>query len=97
MSRTGSGLTRPLPKDLGLVETKDHPRIFEAARAANTTVLTKDRDFVDLVKRRGAPPQIIWITCGNTSTPEMKRVLEATFENASALLASEEIVVEVKG
>ena len=43
---------------------------------------TKDSDFVELVHRLGVPPQIIWITCGNTSNGEMMRVLETTFQSA---------------
>jgi predicted nuclease of predicted toxin-antitoxin system len=46
------------------------PTIFDAARIADAVVLTKDRDFVDPVRRRGIPPRVIWITCGNTSTHE---------------------------
>jgi len=60
-------------------------------------VLTKDRNFVDLVKRRGAPPYVIWITCGNTSNHEMIRILEVTFERACELVASGEVIVEIKG
>ncbi|MDF5718318.1 MAG: DUF5615 family PIN-like protein [Rhizonema sp. NSF051] len=30
-------------------------------------MITKDSDFVDLVDRLGTPPQIIWLTCGDTS------------------------------
>ena len=81
---------------LNLVEASD-PTIFDAARRANAIVLTKDRNFVDLVKRRGAPPYIIWITCGNTSNHEMIRILEVTFERACELVASGEVIVEIKG
>jgi predicted nuclease of predicted toxin-antitoxin system len=56
-------------KDLQLLQATD-PTIFDAARIADAVVLTKDRDFVDLVRRRGIPPHVIWITCGNTSTHE---------------------------
>jgi predicted nuclease of predicted toxin-antitoxin system len=81
---------------LGLVATSD-PEIFRAARAADAVVLTKDRDFVELVLRRGAPPPVIWITCGNTSNQELMRVLDATFEKACELLASGEAMVEIRG
>ena len=64
---------------------------------AGAVVLTKDRDFVDLVHRQGAPPQIIWVTCGNTSNREMIRILQATFAEACELLAAGEPVVEIKG
>jgi predicted nuclease of predicted toxin-antitoxin system len=83
-------------KDLGLVESSD-PQIFAAARAKNAAVLTKDRDFVDLVKRHGPPPQIVWVTSGNTSNREMIRMLAATFHRALELLNAGETVVEIKG
>jgi predicted nuclease of predicted toxin-antitoxin system len=82
--------------ELNLVNASD-PAIFGLARNAGAIILTKDRDFVELVHRRGTPPQVIWITCGNTSDDEMMRVLDATFERACALLASGEEIVEIKG
>lgn len=60
-------------------------------------VITKDRDFVNLVRRRGTPPRIIWVTCGNTSNREMREILSVTFEKACGLLADGEPVVEIKG
>jgi predicted nuclease of predicted toxin-antitoxin system len=81
---------------LGLVATSDS-EIFRSARAADAVVLTKDRDFVELVLRRGAPPAVIWITCGNTSNQELMRVLDATFEKACELPASGEAMVEIRG
>jgi predicted nuclease of predicted toxin-antitoxin system len=82
--------------ELHLVNASD-PTIFGLARSADAMILTKDRDFVELVHRRGTPPQVIWITCGNTSNDEMMRVLDATFERACELLASGEAIVEIKG
>ena len=82
--------------ELGFVPAKD-PAIFEAARKAGALVLTKDRDFVDLVARLGPPPQIVWITCGNTSNQEMKRILESTFAAVLELAALGEAVIEIKG
>ncbi len=52
-------------RDLGLRDAED-PEIFETAKAQKAIVMTKDSDFVDLVERLGSPPQIIWLTCGNT-------------------------------
>jgi predicted nuclease of predicted toxin-antitoxin system len=83
-------------RDLNLLGATD-PAIFDLARSAEAIVFTKDRDFVDLVHRLGPPPQIIWITCGNTSNREMMRVLETTFQRARELLASGEKMVEIKG
>jgi len=51
---------------------------FDAARAAHATVLTKDSDFVSLLERLGAPPQLIWLRVGNCSNQELERILKAT-------------------
>ncbi|NEQ19429.1 MAG: hypothetical protein F6K28_06855 [Microcoleus sp. SIO2G3] len=53
-------------RDVGLRDAED-AEIFEAAKAQGVILMTKDSDFVDLVERLGVPPQIIWLTCGNTS------------------------------
>jgi len=81
---------------MGFVESSD-AGIFEATRLVDAVVITKDRDFVNLVRRLGTPPRIIWVTCGNTSNREMRQVLGVTFENACGLLAGGEPVVEIKG
>jgi predicted nuclease of predicted toxin-antitoxin system len=52
--------------DLGLREAEDQV-IFFSARQADVAVMTKDSDFLELEKRLGAPPKIIWVSCGNTS------------------------------
>lgn len=53
-------------RDLDLRDAEDE-EIFLAAKKENAVVITKDRDFVDLIDRLKAPPKIIWLTCGNTS------------------------------
>lgn len=83
-------------RDLNLVRASD-PEIFFAARQADAVVLTKDRDFVDLVRRHGPPPRVVWVTCGNTSNREMVEVLSRTFPAACQLLTSGEAMVEIKG
>lgn len=91
------GITAIAVRDLGLRESED-PDIFEAAKAAGAViVMTKDRDFVELVERYGAPPQVIWLTCGNTSNARLKEILTATLPNAIELLRSGESVVEITG
>ena len=68
------GLEAIALRDLGLRDAED-PEIFEAARAQQAIVMTKDSDFVDLVERLGPPPQIIWLTCGNTSNLRLREIL----------------------
>jgi predicted nuclease of predicted toxin-antitoxin system len=81
-------------RDLGLLVAED-PAIFQAAREAGAVVVTKDRDFVDLVERLGSPPQILWVTSGNTSNARMQEILRAAFEDALHLLRSGEPLVEI--
>ncbi len=41
------------------------------------TIVTKDDDFRALSLLRGAPPKVIWLVVGNTSTAEILRILLA--------------------
>jgi len=69
-------------RDLGLLDALDTP-IFAAARAAGAVVMTKDSDFADRVMRLGAPPQVLWLRCGNTSNAALREL--RTRELPSAL------------
>ncbi|MBX7236473.1 MAG: DUF5615 family PIN-like protein [Caldilineales bacterium] len=82
-------------RDLGLRDATDR-QIFMAARAEGAVVMTKDSDFVVLVSRLGAPPQVIWVTCGNTSNVHLRRILSKTLLQAVDVLASGERIVEIK-
>jgi predicted nuclease of predicted toxin-antitoxin system len=53
-------------REIGLRDATD-PQIFSAAKNDGAVVITKDSDFVELVNRHGTPPQVIWLTCGNTT------------------------------
>lgn len=81
-------------RDLGFRDSTDR-KIFEAARQAEAVVMTKDSNFVEIVKRLGSPPQIIWLTCGNTSNAYLKKLLAATLPQALALLEAGEPLVEI--
>ena len=83
-------------RDLGLRDAED-PGIFEAARDRQVIVMTKDSDFVDLVERLGSPPQIIWLTCGNTSNARLREILSETLPRALDLLTAGETLVEISG
>lgn len=83
-------------RDLGLRDAED-TEIFEAAKAQRAIVMTKDSDFVDLVERLSSPPQIIWLTCGNTSNARLREILSETLQRALELLGSGEALVEING
>lgn len=81
-------------RDLGLRDSEDE-EIFQAARRENAIVMTKDNDFVLLLDRLGVPPQVIWVTCGNTSNARLKEILTNTLPKALELLKSGEKLVEI--
>ena len=70
-------------RDLGLRDAKDQ-EIFLAAREAGAIVMTKDSDFVAILDHLGSPPQIVWLTIGNTSNAHLREVLGRRFRTASA-------------
>lgn len=59
--------------------------------------MTKDGDFLRLLEQHGAPPQVIWITCGNTSNAHLKQVFIKALPPALELLKSGERLVEISG
>lgn len=81
-------------RDLGLRGAKD-PEIFQRARAANAVVVTKDSDFVELLERLGPPPNVVWITCGNTSNQRLQGILRRQFPKAIQLFDGGESLVEI--
>ena len=90
------GVTALALRDLGLREAEDF-EIFEAAKAQNVVMMTKDSDFVDLIDRLGSPLQIIWLTCGNTSNARLREILTKTLPTALEFLRAGEQLVEISG
>jgi len=82
-------------RDLGLREATDR-EIFAAARSAAAVVMTKDSDFVKLLEESGPPPQVVWLTCGNTSNARLKQTLTKALPRAIGLLESGEPLVEIR-
>ncbi|MGB3641376.1 MAG: DUF5615 family PIN-like protein [Rivularia sp. (in: cyanobacteria)] len=93
---TTFGITAASLRDVGLRDAED-TEIFEAAKVQEVILITKDSDFVELVNRLGSPPQIIWLTCGNTSNARLREILDATFLEALELLRAGEMLVEISG
>lgn len=81
-------------RDLGLRDATDQS-IFETARKEGAIVMTKDSDFVSLLERFGSPPQVIWVTCGNTSNARLKEILTNTLPKALEILKAGEELVEI--
>jgi predicted nuclease of predicted toxin-antitoxin system len=88
------GVTAQAVRDLGLRNAKDLP-IFHAAREAGAVIMRKDSDFVLLLERFGPPPQMLWVTCGNTSNARLRQILLKSFPEARARLEQGEPLVEI--
>ena len=94
INRTYNNIEAQSVRAVGLRNALD-PKIFEEARKQHVVVMSKDDDFIDLVERHGPPPQIIWVTCGNTSNAKMKQILSKTLPKATELLEQGERIVEI--
>lgn len=81
-------------RDLGLRDEED-TKLFMAARTAEAVLMTKDSDFLVLLERHGPPPQVVWLTCGNTSNAHLRQILQSAFPPALALLKQGEPLVEI--
>lgn len=88
------GIEAHAVRDVGLRDAKD-PVIFKAARDANVMVMSKDEDFRLLVERLGPPPQVLWITCGNTSNARLREIFTKSLPTALELLERGEPLVEI--
>ncbi len=94
INRTYENIEAQSVRAIGLRDALDH-EIFEQARKQDAVVMSKDDDFTKLVAQHGPPPQIIWITCGNTSNVRMREILADTLSKAKELLEGGEPVVEI--
>jgi predicted nuclease of predicted toxin-antitoxin system len=81
-------------RDLNLQRASD-PEIFAAARHANVVIMTKDADFVELLEQQGPPPQVVLVTCGNTSNARLRRLVQTAWPTILAMLERGEAFVEL--
>jgi len=81
-------------EDLDLLRAED-PEIFERARQAEAVVITKDSDFVQIQERLGAPPRVVWVTCGNCTNTFLKDLMVQSWPWIKHLLAAGEVLVEI--
>lgn len=94
INRTFQDLEAKAINTIGLRDSTDD-EIFHRARQQNVVVMSKDRDFLNLIELYGPPPQIIWITCGNTSNDRLKQILLTSLHTTIDLLKEGEPLVEI--
>lgn len=64
--------------------------VWNAARAGEFVLVTKDQDFQQLSVLRGTPPKVIWIRLGNCATADIQRLLRVREEDIRRFLEHEE-------
>jgi predicted nuclease of predicted toxin-antitoxin system len=50
--------------------------------------VTQGTDFADRSRLYGAPPKVVWLRCGNTSTPAIEKLLREGEPAIHELIAS---------
>jgi predicted nuclease of predicted toxin-antitoxin system len=81
-------------RDLGLRDSTDR-EIFLKARQAAAIVMTKDSDLVRLQQELGPPPQLIWLTFGNTSNTHLSQILTRSLGKSLEFIQAGESLVEI--
>jgi predicted nuclease of predicted toxin-antitoxin system len=61
-------------RDAGLKGATDQ-EVWAFAQQRGYTIVTKDDDFRSLSLLRGAPPKVLWLIVGNTSTHTISKIL----------------------
>ena len=89
-------IAKPL-REIGLRDADDDVLFDAGRRFADIVMMTKDADFAAISRRRGSPPQVLWLRCGNLSTIEMQALLSRRFPDALGRLSAGEALVELHG
>jgi predicted nuclease of predicted toxin-antitoxin system len=74
--------------DMHMSEASDR-QIWDHARDAGFTIVSKDNDFQQMSFVFGAPPKVIWIRRGNCSVRESEEILRTNSARIHALDADE--------
>ena len=82
-------------RELGLRDADDL-EIFKRAQQEGIVLISKDSDFVELLLRQQPPPQLLWVTCGNTTNQRLQELFNEVFPQALQLLVAGHVVVELE-
>ena len=78
------------------LDEADDIEIWQFAKDNGYTIVSKDGDFLDVGLLRGAPPKLIWLRCGNTSTSNIESVLRSNYDTIEEFILNlEEICLEL--
>jgi predicted nuclease of predicted toxin-antitoxin system len=83
-------------RSLGLGGASDED-VWRTAAARGCLLVTKDEDFQRLSVLRGAPPKVVWLRLGNSSTEHVARVLRERREDVLRFAGQEEATILALG
>jgi predicted nuclease of predicted toxin-antitoxin system len=69
--------------------------VWQYAKAHGMVIVSKDKDFDDLAKSKGTPPQVIWVRLGNCRRADLIAAFDRRWENMRDMLAAGVAVVEL--
>jgi predicted nuclease of predicted toxin-antitoxin system len=67
-------------RDLGFGAAAD-PAVWDLARDQGFMIVSKDSDFDEMATRRGHPPKVIWLRCGNSSTDLVHALIRRHYDD----------------
>jgi len=84
-------------RDLDLQAATD-AEVLRVAAQRDLVIVTKDKDFADLVTARGGGPKVLWLLLGNVSTDEIAESILAAADSIVRLLDDPSVqVVQMAG
>jgi predicted nuclease of predicted toxin-antitoxin system len=78
------------------LDAADDMVIWTFAQTNGYTIVTKDSDFNDVSTLRGAPPQIIWLRIGNSTTSRTEQIMRTHATHIQAFItANTNVILEI--
>ena len=61
--------------------------VWDYAKLRGLVIVTKDGDFHQMSFLRGAPPKVVWLRVGNSSTDKIEKILRRNLKSLTRLEA----------
>ncbi len=72
------------------MESADDDAVWQYAKDNRLIIVSKDSGFHDRSLLRGAPPKVIWLRIGNSTTQQIRDILRRHIEEIHDFEQSEE-------
>ncbi len=72
------------------------PEIWDEARRDTFVIITKDRDFANMMSTRRNAPQVVWLRLGNQGNRALMAERDRRWDELEARLRGGEMLIEVR-